>query len=834
MLKNGKLHPEKLSELRNAINDGLTDIENEPLLKKEEALKIAQAKGAKKLTKDKLTYFVEQGLVAPKIIQGDRNTHLFGREQISSIILIQRLKEEGLTYAQISSLLLAEQNNSSRESISARSAGEKLVLPEQGKRAQTILYSRIIAVLLNHLLGSALKPGFIILLRERSIQSNSSIPKGYARITQHYMDLIEAENYIGLIRPDQDLTAYVTEEPDREIIFHQFLSVSIADFKKVHWYLISVKIGNPLRQYDLMAGADQKEAIQNIHISNDSFEANIIGTLLRVMFLKQPYQKATENIISANELDTSTMLYSLVNIIPDISELWEYCAILTSSSENPNYLKISAMSRDFPMDVRDDIQKILIEPGRLMSGWTFQTTYPLVIQRTTGSTDPRLFYQNKENATAAIALPTRASDHFNGVMYIGTRYPIADNDPAFSDAEVRVLQIIADVVGEVIERTRITRIFETRSSNVISLPVLSKSDWTILNERLGNILDKLEASSAPHKEDDNLHLTIIKIESHQEVFHKNPAVSGWLTRHILETTRTFFIRNNLGNPEIYLHNTDLSFEQVAEFVCLIPEIKITDDRDRELRKKLRDLLSSLKLTFSYDEALLVQTHVWSMPFRFRDLKSRMANIGNETRAKLVAEGIMSDIEDALLIIPYIEKAHHFEEAGAYSQALELYYAAVVLAPYNRYLQRHIAKTSAAIGDLKTSISYWEKILQVEAHPSHYLRYAHTLARMGNYTQAYENLDKALLLDPKNQKIIIEWADLLAIEGKADKAIEKYDDALRLEIPNRDLIWLRLAEAYFEALDEDKALSFVKLVLDRLPDDQEAGRLMLKILRKKRS
>jgi tetratricopeptide (TPR) repeat protein len=830
MQKNGKLSIEGIRKLRNNINDQLTDVEFEPSLKKEDALSIARERGAVGLTKNKLTYLVEQGLVTPKIIEGDRDTHLYGREQISTIILIQKMKmEKGLTYAQISSHLMSEQNvettNKNADIVADGDAG----LPPQGMRAQYILYSRVIAVLLKHLLGDAIKPGLVIFLRERHVPMSTNLPKGAAKITPQWMDIKEADDYVDLIRPKYDLIAFVSSES--EILFSQFDKKTILEYGKKHWLSLMIRVGHSKSQYNLLVGTDDKEMMQDVHVSVDGFEASVVGTLLRILFANPVQPKLSEDVVLSNEFEKSTILYSLVNFIPEISDLWEYCAVFTSSSEKPNHLKISAISHDFPRDMRQEIQNLLIEPGQPLAGWAYQTNYPMVVQRSSGETDPRLAYQNKENATAAIAIPTRARDQYNGVLYVGTRYPLPEDVLAFTEAEIRILHIIANIVGEVIERNRITSSFEVNSALIIETPPLRFNNWAALRERIVTTLRNTHKDPAQYLVDDNLHLTIVRIESHSDIYRKDPNISNWLTTHVLETTKAFYDRNGLGNPEIFLHNDSLSISKTREFVCLVSMINITDQKDREIRNSLRKLLSSLRLSFPLGQTLLIDTNVWSMPFRYKNLIDRVNERNDQKRVELLATELLSEIEDALLIIPNIEKAHQHENDRAYQAALEQYIAASFLAPNNRYIQRHIAKAYAAIGDLSNSARYWEKILAHEDYPTHRLRYAHILAQMGQSEQAKENFEKAYSKDPQNLKILVEWGDFLVIEGQIQDAIRKYETALKLDANDCDQIWLRLAEVSFETGDPDRALSLIKLVLDRLPDHQDAKRLMLKILKK---
>ena len=702
-------------------------------------------------------------------------------------------------------------------------------MPPQGLRGQFILNSRVLAIALSHIFRNSIQPGTILHLRERHTPPSASLPQGTVKLNAVYMDLIAAEKYVSLIR-DGDMVGFVSSEPDREILFPPFTQEILPEFGMAHWMLITVKMGNPLKQYDLMIGAKEKEYLTAAKIPTNNFEASILGTLIRVAFLKPVAQRSMDNPMTGNEFDKSTMLNSLVDYIPQLSEAWEYCAVLTTSPEKPNHLRLSAISRNFPKDIQQEVSNILVEPGQPLTGWAFQSTYPIVIQHTTGTNDPRLAYQYLEKATSAIAIPTKAQSHVNGALYIGTRKELPADQLTFNDAEIRVLQIVADVIGEVIERNRIRRFSENSSSDIITIPPLTFNDWGALRNDIGEILEKISRADIESRNIDNMHLTIIRVESHPEIFRKNPHVSEWLTNHIIETTRTFFVREYHSNPRIYLHNISEQISQISKFVCLVPNIVITDDRDRELRAQLRKLLSSLRLPFSFEESLPVSTHVWSMPFRYKGLKSRIAQHG-ETEA--VLDELITEVEDALVVIPYIENAHQFESEQAFSAALEQYLAASYLAPNNRYIQRHIAKAYAAIGDLKNSAVYWGKIVSAEPHPSHYLRYANVLARLGNARGANETYKKAYKLESNDPRILMEWGDFLAIDGGTEEAIKKYEAALKLEVTNRDLLWLRLADVHFDLANFESVHNFVKLVLDRQPDNQEARRMMLKVLKKMR-
>ena len=833
--RNGKVTLEMLQEMRLQIFDILTDISNDCLLKKSEAFSKAKERGAEKLTIEKLNYMIEQSLISPKIIENDgRNTHLFGRDQICTIILVYKLRvEHKLTNTQIATLFREEQNYGGPTPKPVDFTKSEVSLPPQGKRGQYILNSRILAILMNEFMGNQLTPGTIIHLRRRQFSGNIALPKGTAKLNSEIMDLPKADEHVDLLL-ENDFIAYVSQEPDREILFREKHYKSLSDTKLQHWILISIMFGDPIQVYDLMIGVDDKNLLNQIRLPETNEDINLFGLLMKIAFIKSEINGTKDNTSVVNDFDKSTLLDALVNFITEISDMWEYCAVLTDNPENLSHLRLSAISRDFPKDIRQEIGNIVIEPGQPLVGWAFITHFPIIIQHAIGSKDPRLAYQNLEKATAAIAIPTRVHNHINGVLYVGTRYDNPLDIQVFSDSEVRALSIIADIVGEIIERNRIRKFAEKSSHDVIHTPPLALRNWNNLTSDLSEVIkNNLDTKNNPGP-DDNLHITLVRIESIPEIYKKNPVIADWLFIHTINTTRNYFINNGLGDPEIYIQNETSSYMPNNKYVCLLPFINISDEKDREMRRNLRDTLSSIKLPFSFDDQTLINVNLWSMPFRYEGLKNRLSKFENKVEGfERISKDLFSEIDDAIAIIPNIENGHKFEANGAFPDALSQYLSAYYIARNNKYIQRHVAKTYTAIGNLEESEKWWNKILETENHPNDLIRYSNVLARLGKIDQAIIFFQKAAVLDDKNSKILIEWGDLLAIEGQTKTAIQKYEDAVKLENSDHDLLWLRLAEAYLSLDDTNSAMTFTKLVLDRRPDHSEAKRLMLTIQKRMR-
>jgi tetratricopeptide (TPR) repeat protein len=623
---------------------------------------------------------------------------------------------------------------------------------------------------------------------------------------------------------DGDIIGFISSEPDRELLFPDIHYENLVDFGIHQWLLITANIHPPFRSYELMLGFPFEAPLDAVAIPNDNFESTIIALLLKATSLDLISERRDAEDIDQIKFDVSTIINTLVDLIPDISDLWEYCAVLTSSPDQGGLLRVIAFSRDFPRGLRQELSNIIIEPGQPLAGWAYEQSYPIIIQRATEDDDPRLAFQNLEKATAAIAIPTHAQKSRNGVLYVGTRFEIPQGKNAFSEAEIRVLMILADIIGEVIERNRIRRKSELLSLETINKTPITYQTWSTLESSIKHTLSQVTKLETDPSAQANLHLTIVRIEAVEKLRLRSPSISTWITNHILETTRDFFLFNEFGDPNFYLYD----FHFPNKFACLLPHLVITDKEDRKLRNMLRELLSSLKLSFSFNDHVQINTNVWSMPFRYIGLIKRMKQFSETNQAiEYVAREIVSEVEDALAVIPYIERGHMHERENAYSDALEQYLTAHLLAPKNRYIIRHIAKTYSAVGDYSNSVNWWEKLID-KKHPRHYCRYAQAQALLNQIENACESYQIAHNLDLGNPNILLEWGDLLFNQGEFDDAIHKYEKALKLEQFERDTLWLRIAEARLISGDKSSALSCVKLVLNRKPDNREARRLMLRI------
>ena len=174
-----------------------------------------------------------------------------------------------------------------------------------------------------------------------------------------------------------------------------------------------------------------------------------------------------------------------------------------------------------------------------------------------------------------------------------------------------------------------------------------------------------------------------------------------------------------------------------EFVCLIPLIKIDDRTDRELRSELRNLLNSLELQVSISNTLHVASYVWSMPFRLTVLQTRLRKIESGDAAIELVSEIVTEVEQARVALPLIEKGHAFEQERDF-RARGCYLQALQQAPGNHYLIRHIAKMHSALGELAQSAKYWERLIKEDPHATHHARYAWALAGQGRFATQPNN------------------------------------------------------------------------------------------------
>jgi tetratricopeptide (TPR) repeat protein/GAF domain-containing protein/DNA-binding transcriptional MerR regulator len=821
---------EEARSLREHITDELTSIDRKPTLKKSQALEAARAcverlplMAKLDITADKLRYLVDQKLVHPATSAGEERTpHLYGRDQLVDIVFTSYVREHhNMTLSQIAALL--RDLDAKRTSSPTNLPPYEVRLPQHRQRGSFTIRSRIVSVVLHQFLGPYKLPSFWVHLRKEPIRDHRHAHPKTVHISRDWLELEALEQQIYRIR-DEDIFGWVS--PDGEVLFSGFEVTDLVDLWRkghTHWLGIQVYVPEAKECYDITLGFRAEDVVDHFEYPANECGLATLALLLHILFIEPDLARPA--ITPAEDAsDYSTLLQTLAEFVPHIADHWEYCAVLTPSEKPPPHLRIVATSARFPAEMEEET---LVWHGQPVSGWVFAWNSRMIIQHTFGDYDPRIARQEAEKTSAAIGLPTRVHGKPNGVLYVGTR-KIVDGD-VFREAEIRVLLIFADLIGETIDRNRARMEARTRAKSIIDTVPFQEFAWIRLEPRLSTLVLALRAETVPPQKNENMQVIAAQVKVPPLLQRTYPEFGAWMINHAIATTREFFEATGEADwmsAEFYTRQS----EQSSEFVCLFPRREITDVHDRELREDLRKLLNSLRVTYAFDGTYQIPVHVWSMPFRlyrfYRELQ--LADNRSEEAAR-ISRKLLHEIESSMDVLVHIETAHYLEHQGDIQGAIRELMPAYYLAPASTYILRHIAKYHAALGEHAHAVTWWYRLLALEDDHKHHRRLGYSLARLRQFDKAEEAYVQACAIDPKDVEImadtLIEFGDFFLVRGAPFKALEKYQEAAKLRSDDvSDLLWLRIARAELGCGNRSEAQMYANLVLKKRPDDLDAKAL----------
>ena len=829
-----KINLEEMRKIRAQIDDCLLKDQEikDKTFKKNQAIEAAQ-RHAPGLTEHQLAEWIDKKLVHPIIESGmGRNTHQFKREQIAEIVLAHRLHTQyDIPYAEILGLLYEDERSKNETPRLPFRQFEDQLPTNQKDRAIKMLRSRILGIILTWFFGKNIPTNMLILVR-KTTQDVPKLPKGNATFDPKEMSQLSAQDEIGLIRESDDIFGRVS--PESEVLFSGIPYKHLKATPHQSWLRISIVLGEPAGEFILMFGFEKTaNECPRVDLTAIKEKKLILGLLLAVVHSKGDVASAGES----EKQDNSTMLRSLADVIPTLSKNWGYCAILAHKSNNHEQLEIIAASHSFPIDLQKNLPNIKVEYGKPLSGWSIEWDYAIKIQQI----DPEESwpaFQGMEKARASFALPTHANDRRNGVLYVGTSKDRNFDELVFDDNDTRVLQILAEVIGELIERNLIRQSIEASALRIIKKPAYYKLPWENFKPDIIKALQMVKDQKVIEK--DNLHFTVVKTFIDPETADKHPNLHSWFPSHVLDTSWEFINRNYDGQPSLYMRH-----DHQLEFVIFMPDVHVTDQYDREKRTELRKLLCSVDISSSQNDKSQVKAFLWTMPFRKENIKNRLFGPVSDEDIDQFATRIVKDSEELFLSLPHLERAHEYEWAGNHRGALEQFRRALSYSPDNTYLIRHIAKEYEMLQEYQNAIQFWRLLIEKEYGVYPLARCARACALAGQmpdslkyYLEAWERSKKEgqnPTIEPNQSPhyphsldILISWADVLESSGEFQEAIDKYNKALAYAGDDCDPIWMSMAGAYARRYaqnniqsDFNEAVNNTMQVLGKEPNNREA-------------
>jgi tetratricopeptide (TPR) repeat protein len=756
---------------------------------------------------DKVLHLRKLYLVRPDAdASGDRTVYWYNRVDLQNVVLMLYLKQKhGVPLAKVGGLLWAEacQQNGSSTSQKGR---PNVVMPDnQVRRAQYHLRGRMLETVLTWLFDGQTPYRAVALLRQQLAAAQET--KINSRIIADKAEYTQVDRALAVQRGD--LVVSLSSEGE---ILHPRQGIDWREYRHYQWYHLVLRGDFPVANYTIVLGVPPASELSLSPWVATTEAAGMLIPLLRLCFLPQ-WQDGSDQ-------DAETPLQAVANMIPDISHYWQYCAILIPDKTSRS-LRVLAHSASLPLDLHADT--ILLSPGQLLSGWTYQTGQVCVVQKSIGNSDPRLARQDEEQARGGVAVPTLVNGDINGIIYVGTRVFPSEGE-TFPTTQIRVLRLLGSIVGEFIERQAITQKTRRTGLRVLVEKPIQKMGWAGLDLHLQEVLEKIKLDPGPLDDLDNLHVMAVRLNNYHEIEVHSKEVAGWVAELIASTAGDFYL--NLGDndacPKVFRRCS-------SEFVVVVDHLRLDDAREKKLRNDLRRHLGTLMLPFRQGtQTVSVETLVWSLSFRYSALADKLEqkDITGLTRT------LRREISDALANLPLIDAAHQKEAQGAYQLAYDDFRVAHERSPNNTYLMRHLAKMSTRLGNYQEAVEWWRRVLELEQHPRFYQHLAEVYALQRDYPAAVEHYGLGEQLDDQDPRCYLGWGQVLLARGQYREALRKFMKARSLDRDeNQALYALREAEAYIGLgkFNRAKATCERALIWDR--NNIDAVNMLLQILPK---
>lgn len=799
---------DEVAELRVDIEEKISNIAEATRLQIGEFLELVHEIGPHFITPHQVRHLRNLHIIQPEEDNsGDRKVYWYTKANLRDLLIILNLENKyQMPLSKAGALLFAEARQR-HASLGCTVQQSAVVVPQnQTKRAQFHLRGRLLEVLLTWLFDDQMPYRAIFLLRQKRYLHRTN-GKINSKIINNGDEWHRVEKILDQ-RPD-DLVVKVSASGE---ILHCQEVVNWKIYRHYRWWHLVLQGNAPNADYTLVIGVPPDTDIELSPEANTQKAAETLTPILQLCFLPQ-WKNGSDS--------AETPLEAMANMIPDITACWQYCAIFISDrTSGEETLRVLAHSTYFPRDLNTGT--LVLSPGQLLSGWTYQTGQVCIVQNSIGPDDPRIARQSEEQAGAGIAVPT-LGDTVNGVIYVGTRTTSKDHNP-FPPERVKTLRLLGSAVGEFIQRQHITQKTRRTCLNILAEKPLNQKPWQELNQHLEDIINRMWTKTDQYNHLDNLHIMAVRLNNYEEIQARSKQIARWIADLVIETTGHFYYQRYSIPPTALAHSS-------SEFVMVVCHLRFNNAQEKQLRHDLREQLGTLVLPFDHGmHPIEVEWLVWSLSFRFKDLFPKLEQSGTQA----VAETLCYEVSDALANLPLIYEAHLYESQGAFHSAYDCYHLAHRRAPHNTYLMRHLAKIRTRMGDYTAAVGWWSRVLSHEQHARYYQHLAEVYALLQDYPAALRHYEIGTELDPQDDRCFLGWGQLLLAMNDYEGAVEKFMTARSLNEANKVPYMLRVAEAYAGMGNYDEAVDICERVLIWDRENSEAVKFLLQFLPKRKA
>ena len=525
-------------------------------------------------------------------------------------------------------------------------------------------------------------------------------------------------------------------------------SVTLVDTTDHYYELL---LGLPDNLQPSVAAIDQslnQRMTENSLIELQKFPG--LSTLLKTAFASQL------------SIKKGTTLSVLAEIIAEVSDIWDYCAILvpeTPNGESVEKLKVQEYSTSFPRPLRDksiDIEKSL-------TGWCYRHQQKAIVTAMAQNDLRMAFFAEEGRPSVAAVIPAITEEQrIVGVVYVaGSR---AEGN--FSPELVACLQAFGYMCGDVIAREHVEiETVHNMSRSAIRPPVENFTDLDIM---LQQIADEVRKGISPERVDRSwIYLLTLNVQTTSQ-----DIITTWLCQQGVDLAGNFLAYHLWRLAPIRPLPIGLYQISSNQYVyAILQAIDLPEENFKQCIILLQKELDRMRIG-----RLAPNFYPSGVTIRFKDLSQSET----ETNYDAIVQILTERTQERLIAGPYFNRGHKALYAADLDQAVSEFEDALRYVPRSWYGHKHVAEARMLQGTART------------------------------IEQAIEHCQIAIALNPSYAAAQCLLADCLAYQGKFGEALLAYEKALELESTRSDFfIRYGLTLAGMTSIDYQEAIQYTK-------------------------
>lgn len=791
----------KVRELRRRIGEG--------------PFKYSQLTGNAMVDGSLITALYKRGIIKPSQKRKKiRKAREYTFQDLEHIVFAHELKSQKYKIPQIEALVSVW-----REwSLNVRHEPAVEIQMNETDRAQLMLLGRLLAITTSLICGFPDAPNnSIVLIRRMEHQGGNkqdSTPVNIDTTTSTEVSALLIHNTSddivrGICTSSIEVLAapHQTRNILNSLDGRVFHKIQISDFEKK-------------RRYEIILGFPKGTSIHlnsiksNISLGTEKFV--LLLHLLRYIF---------STAIRLSEIIPKTgrslnMLHVLAEAITHIApDRWDYCGIFIPKNSD-SFLKAEAWSSEFPNALQNEIFGInpTDSSGPSLPAWVYKNSDPTAINFVVDN-DPRIPRFEIEQIAAAAAVPALVGNKIVGVIYVASHKTTDTKIKCFENIDIKLLQILSQIIGEAIERDNCLRESVTGALKIVPKQSFGQHEGFDLEQDIKSTVSYIYSTPINLDAADSLVVLTIQIDGLFEVLSQQEQIASWISEKVQEKTY-HFLKSELPYESVDSNSFKIYKFSLSQYVALLGR---TRANHRHLRQELEKELSSLSGFGT--KPLRISIDVWSLEFKYSDMY-RKIKLGSYTQDKLSDE-LFGKIQGSLKVLINIRQGNRYISEGRYGDASFQFERANHNEPSNPYVLRHLATCKIFLRQYDAATQYAQKAVDLDPnYAGSHIILGDALLAQGNHKEAIKHFEEAKRLNPNHASPRLGCGQALVFDGdqnKLDEALQEIEFAMNQggsDLQTR-VRYLRLnAEACLLVNAFDRALAFLDQAIGISPEDRE--------------